>query len=80
MPAILAWIARSWVGKLALEFLWGKLVGLFTKLAAAAKAEWDRRQLNKKIKEDAEASVDPLKKAKTKEEIDAATDDALDGV
>lgn len=49
-----------------LEWTWGKLASW-----------WKSRQRQEEIQKEAEASVEPLKKAETKEEIDAATDDAL---
>ncbi len=73
MPAILAWIAGSWLGKFVLQEIAGRL-------ASFIKSKYQAYMKNREIKKESEASVDPLKKATTAEEIDAAADDALDRV
>lgn len=62
----------NWLGKLFLEFIWGKLVAWLSGIAARFKRQ-------KEIEKEAEESVKPLKDAKTADEIDKATDSALDG-
>jgi hypothetical protein len=56
----------NWLGKLALDWLYGKIQGLVLWIFA-----------REKMKDEAKKSVQPLKDAKTAEEIDAATDSAL---
>ncbi len=60
----------QWLANLILNWLWGKasafFIGLFNKI---------RRQ--KAVDQSSKDSVQPLKDAKTPEEIDAAADDAL---
>ena len=62
-----------------LEFVWSKLVILlqwgFEKLHALVQ----KARRHKKIDDEADQSVEPLKKAKTAKEIDEATDAAHDG-
>lgn len=69
--AALGWIANSWLGKLVIDIVIGKLV-------AWAKSVIATREARKKAQEEAAKSVQPLKDAKTGEEIDKATNDALD--
>lgn len=61
------------IGRFILEFIFAKIVALIS----AAVAKLLRR---KKIDEESSESVDKLKKAKTGEEIDEASDDALNGL
>lgn len=76
MPAIfvgiIGWLANSWLGKLVI----GTVID---KLSAWAKDLLAKRAERKRIKEEAEKSVQALKDAKTGNEIDAATDSTLDG-
>lgn len=44
-----------------------------------AAKQWHQNQQDKKAEQDAKESTDPLKKAKTGDEIEKATDGALDG-
>lgn len=73
MPAFLVYIAESWFGKFVLQFLLGKLI----EWVKATKANYDAK---KAIEKEARDSVQKLKDAKTAQEVDDATDDALDGV
>ena len=76
MPVFLlkaaAWIGNSWFGKLLLEFVLEKLTNAVNKLLKKNK---DVAQ----AKVDAEKSTQPLKDAKTDEEIKKAAKDALSG-
>lgn len=56
----------SWIGKLVLDWALGKIQGLVLWFLALGK-----------MKDEAKKSVQPLKDAKSAEEIDAATDSAL---
>ncbi len=69
--AALGWIANTWLGKLVIDLLIGRLV------AWAKKAIADR-EARKAREEEAKKSVQKLKDAKTGKEVDDATDDALD--
>ncbi len=55
-----------------MEWIMTKIVVLFTKAR-------ERMNRDERIKREAEKSVEPLKKAKTSDEIDKASDDALGG-
>lgn len=61
------------LGQFVLNFIVGKL-------AEAIATWWKKRQRHKEIDREAEKSTKPLKDAKTAEEIDHATDDALNGL
>lgn len=50
---------------------------LLTKLVGLVQGLIEKMMLRKKIEDDAKDSVQPLKDAKTGDEIDAASDDAL---
>jgi hypothetical protein len=63
----LAWVVQFFVNKI-FRRVWTAI--------QKAIAQWKR---GKEIKKEAKESVEPLKRAQTAEEIDAATDDALDG-
>lgn len=59
--------------KAALDWLWGKLANFIGALIA--------KFINRaEVKKDESASVDPLKNAKTAQEIEDATKSALDGL
>lgn len=62
----------QWLVTLILNWLWGKLAEVIGKLIAQLRRK-------KEIEKEAEASVEPLKKAETAKEIDDAADDALSG-
>lgn len=69
----------AWLGKLVLGFIWSKLAVFFGGLITGIAGAIAHGAARKKSKEDADTSVDPLKKAETGKEIDDATDDALGG-
>lgn len=52
---------------------------LLTKVGEWLKKLWAAAARKKEAKEKSEQSVEPLKQAETADEIDQATDDALDG-
>lgn len=69
-------LGQSRVGQAAFTWLVEKFaMVIWSAIRASIQRELDRRR----IKLEAEKSIKPLVEAKTKEEIDAATDDALDG-
>lgn len=72
MPAFLAKFG-AWLGGLLLDKLLGKAIELIKGYIA-------KRDAAKKAKADADKSVEPLQKAKTADEIDKSTDDALNGI
>jgi uncharacterized Tic20 family protein len=63
-----AWIAKVlfYMGGFLLGKIWGKVASW-----------WKHRKENKQIDQEAKESVEPLKKAVTKDEINAGIDDAL---
>lgn len=60
----------NFLGKLLLDWLWGKLYAFLSGL-------WKKKSREDSIQREAEASVESLKQAETGKEIDDATDDAL---
>lgn len=76
MPAIVAaafaWIARSWFGKMVLEFLLGRLMDFL-------KVKIEERKRRLEIEKQARESVEKLKNAKDGKGIDDSVDSALDG-
>lgn len=68
----LAWVASSALGRFVIDIIVSKLAQIANDIYLSQK----RRKENK---EKSQESVDPLKKAKTADEIDKATDSALDG-
>lgn len=68
----------GWLIKGVLDFLWEKLVAGAQLLFAWIYKLMELSKKRKIIDEKAKQSVEPLKNAKTKEEIDAAADKALD--
>lgn len=62
----------GWIAQFVLDYVFKKLWAWITN----AIRTWLRR---KQIDKESKQSVEPLKKAQTAEEIDRATDDALDG-
>lgn len=73
ITAVLAWIAKSRAGQLILGMLTDRLVSFVRGIIAKYKT-------NKDADESANKSVEALKNAKTKEEIDKAADSALDNL
>lgn len=68
MGAILAWFMNSWLGKLLLNFVWGKLVDLATKAVSWAINWWKQKNIAKKnLEKDKEAmasgDLDAISKA-----------------
>ncbi len=62
----------AWIFDLILDWLLGKVIAFLVAFNATFKAR-------DQIKKDADASVGPLENAESAEEIDAATDEALNG-
>lgn len=62
----------SWFLKILLDWFLEKIIGLFSSL-------YKKYKKDEEIKENAKESVQPLKDAKTGEEIKNATKSALDG-
>lgn len=64
----------------ALRYIGQLLVVEFVgKLTSFLKEQYEKRKKQEANKNEAEKSVEPLKKAQTADEIDKASDDALDG-
>lgn len=62
----------SWLVEIVLNWIASKLIDFLLAMEARAKR-------SDEIKREAYKSVEPLKKAETAEEIEKATDEALDG-
>lgn len=75
MPVFLvnlfSWLARTPMGQLFISYIGNKLVGLVKDYLA-------KREKKKQIREDVQKKLQPLKDAKTAQEIDDAISDALD--
>jgi hypothetical protein len=65
------WLAKSSVGQFVIHMVFGKLVDALKKMH-------EDKKKKEQIKKDVAASVKPLVDAKTPEEIDRATKQALD--
>ena len=62
----------TWIGNLFLNFIWSKLVAWVSGVAARLKRQ-------KEVEKESQDSVQPLKDAKTADEIDQAARKSLDG-
>jgi hypothetical protein len=66
LGTILSWLGSSWLGRLALDYIWGKITTWFEVLRR-------QREIDEKTKAEAEA----IDKAQTEEEREKATDNIL---
>lgn len=69
---LFVWLGRSPIGQAAFTLICEKVYSFFQQSIA-------RERERRKMIEETKKSMEALKNAKTKEEVDAATDDALDG-